>query len=118
MMIEIWTMLLPAAAPAIWFLFCLTALIKLARYRKRRLLRCPETGGVAIVDIDEQLWADQTVPRSHLRVKNCRLWPERGSCGRGCLIRSSQTWGSYGFDLASLRPFEDHDSQQPTSLPH
>lgn len=46
-MIEIWTMLLPAAAPAIWFLFCLTALIKLARYRKRRLLRCPETGGVA-----------------------------------------------------------------------
>ena len=107
-MIEIWTMLLPAAAPAIWFLFCLTALIKLARYRKRRLLRCPETGGVAIVDIDEQLWADQTVPRSHLRVKNCRLWPERKDCGRGCLTRCTLSWESYGFDLASLRPFEDH----------
>lgn len=117
-MIEIWTMLLPAAAPAIWFLFCLTALIKLARYRKRRLLRCPETGGVAIVDIEETSLTDQDGGRSYLRVRNCRLWPERRHCGRGCLTRCTLSWGSYGFDLASLKPFEDHNSKQPTSLPH
>lgn len=111
-------MLLPAAAPAIWFLFCLTAIIKLARYRKRRLLRCPETGGVAIVDIKEMLSADKTGSRPHLRVKNCQLWPERGSCGRGCLIRCSQTWGSYGFDMATLRPFDGHELKRHASQPH
>ncbi len=118
MMIEIFKALAPAAAPIIWVILALTAYSSLARYRKRRLLRCPETGGVATVDIEETLSAGPTGRRLRLRVKNCRLWPERGSCCRGCLIRCSQTWGSYGFDLATLRPFDMHDLKQHTSLPH
>ena len=118
MMIEIFKALAPAAAPAIWLVLTLVTLIKLARYRKRKLLRCPETDGVAIVDIEEMLSADQTNGKCYLRVKNCQLWPERGSCGRGCLIRCSQTWGGYAFDLAALRPFNVHELKRHTSLLH
>lgn len=108
-MIEIWTMLLPAAAPAIWFLFCLTALIKLARYRKRKLVRCPESGAISLVDIKEETpRPDEITARPLLRVKKCSLWPERIDCARGCLNACSTTYGSWRFDLASLAPFENH----------
>lgn len=117
-MTDLWTLLMPAAAPVIWLLISLTALKKLARYHTRRLLRCPETGGVAIVDVDESLSVDTAGSRPQLRVKNCRLWPERMRCGRGCLSRCRETWGSHGFDLASLRPLEEHEMKRHTSLPY
>lgn len=119
-MIDTMTSLLAATAPIIWLVLAISAYIKLGRYRTRRLLRCPESGGVAIVDIveEERASGNRTLGRPRLRVQGCRLWPERGSCGRGCLIRSSQTWGSYGFDLASLRPLEEHELKRHNSLPH
>lgn len=115
---NIWTMLMAGAAPTIWLVLAISAYIKLGRYRTTRLVRCPESRGVSLVDIEETTSADPTGARPHLRVKNCGLWPERGSCGRGCLIRCSQTWGNYGFDLASLRPLGEHELKQHISLPH
>ncbi len=117
-MTDLWTMLMPAAGPLIWLFLSFMALLKLVRYRNRRLLRCPETGGVAIVDIEETLSERGAAGRPHLRVKTCQLWPEKKDCGRGCLSRCSGSWGSYEFDLASLRPFEEHEPKQHISLPH
>lgn len=108
-MIEIWTMLLPTAAPAIWFLFCLTALIKLNRYCTRKLVRCPESGAIGLVDIKEEIpGPDEITARPLLRVKNCSLWPERIDCASGCLNACSATYGSWRFDLASLATFKNH----------
>ena len=94
----------------------LPAYIKLARHRNRRLMRCPESGGITTVDIEQtDLMGHSTQGGPRLRVSQCRLWPERKDCGRGCLSRCRQA-GDYGFNLASLRPFEDHEIKQHTGL--
>ena len=56
------------------------------RYRHKRVVKCPATGGLAEVDIDapraafSSLWS-----KTLLRAKNCTLWPKRKGCGEGCL---------------------------------
>jgi hypothetical protein len=97
----------------------LPAYINLAGYRHRRLIRCFESHGVTLVEVEQTALSghsNQGEPR--LRVRRCRLWPERKDCGRDCVRRCSQTWMDYGFNLASLRPFEDHEIKQHTGLPH
>jgi hypothetical protein len=118
-MLDLFTSLAAASAPGLWMVIALTALIKLVGYRKRRLLRCPESGSVTLVEIGENTHlAEQTAGKPRLRVKNCQLWPERKGCGWGCLTRCSEGWQAYGFNLSSLKPFEDHESKQPASLQH
>jgi hypothetical protein len=90
----------------IWAALVIGAYIKLGVYRHRRLMRCPEAGGIALVDLERANAAGgASRGLSQRAVKNCQLWPERNDCSRGCLSRSGQTQESYGFDLASLRPF-------------
>jgi len=119
MMIDLFTSLAAASAPALWMVIALTALIKLAGYRKRRLLRCPESGSVTLVEIGENtLLPEQAPGKPRLGVKNCQLWPERKGCGWGCLTRCSEGRQGYGFNLSSLKPFEDHESKPSASLGH
>ena len=116
-MIDIVTALGTAAGSLVLLVLTLPAYRKLAAHRNIRLMRCPESGGITMVDIQQtDLLGHSTQAGPRLRVRQCRLWPERKDCGRGCLSRYSQG-GNYGFNLASLRPFEDHEIKQHTSLP-
>jgi len=54
--------------------------------RRKKVLQCPETKGLAEVDIDAGHAAISSVLGSpELRVKNCTLWPKMKSCDEGCL---------------------------------
>ena len=118
-MTDTWTLVIAAAAATIWIALILGAYVKLERTRNRKLLRCPESGAITVVDIEEMSRETNSTARwPHLRVRSCELWPERKDCGRGCLIRCSEAWGSYGSNLASLRPFDMHELNRHKSLPH
>ncbi|MCH8055774.1 MAG: hypothetical protein IH857_06455 [Deltaproteobacteria bacterium] len=55
-------------------------------YRKKRVLKCPESGGLAEVDIDASRAAfSSAFGKSLLRIKNCTLWPKKKGCSEGCL---------------------------------
>jgi hypothetical protein len=60
----------------------------LRRFCGARALRCPESGESVEVWLDGQYAVlSSTIGKPHLRVKDCSLWPERGSCEQGCLRR-------------------------------
>ena len=108
-MAEITTTFGVALGVLIWTALVIAAYIKLGGYRYRRLMRCPEAGVIALVDLERANAAgDASRGLSQRAVKHCQLWPERKDCGRGCLSRYSQNREGYGFDLASLRPFPTH----------
>ena len=71
---------------------------------KERLMRCPETGGVAFVDARAIPRRDGKAPV--LLVHSCGLWPDRKDCARGCLARFDETAPGYRVRLDALRPFE------------
>jgi hypothetical protein len=55
-------------------------------YRRPRLVRCPEAGTKAWVEIDARhaaLTAAFGAPR--VRPRECSLWEQRGPCAMGCL---------------------------------
>ncbi len=57
------------------------------RYRKKRVLRCPETEDLVEVHIAAQLAAfSSAFGKPLLRAKDCTLWPKRKGCSMGCLI--------------------------------
>jgi len=111
---ELLSALAPATAAIVWIIASWAAFATLARYRRRRLLRCPESGAVAIADIEEKRAPGRDGAR--LSVTNCQLWPERADCGRGCLVRSAQARGIHGFDLAALRPFGEGELRKQSGL--
>jgi len=56
------------------------------RFRTKKSLRCPVTGGEAEVGVDAGRAAlTSAFGRVLLRVKNCSLWPERKGCAQDCL---------------------------------
>lgn len=83
------------AAVAVWFV---------RRISSDHLMRCPETGGVAVVDVNLVQSANEEVPGGV--VQQCDLWPERKDCAQGCLVRQSETAPGIPLDLQVLRPFE------------
>ena len=83
-----------AAIIALAVLYVMTpvALDTFSRYRTKRVLRCPETGEEAEVNIDAGRAAlTSAVGRTLLRVKNCSLWPERKECEQDCLKPSASS---------------------------
>ncbi len=77
-----------AAILAIALLYVLVPVVTDAfpRYRRRKILRCPETGrdtGVAI-DASKAALTSAFGPPV-LRVKDCSLWPQREECRQECL---------------------------------
>lgn len=56
------------------------------RYRHKKVVECPETKGLAEIDVDVQLAAfSSAFGKPLLRVKQCSIWPERWGCAQGCL---------------------------------
>lgn len=56
------------------------------KLRGRRLLTCPETGEVELVELAACAAAFQTLlDEPGLRVRNCSRWPMRNGCGQDCL---------------------------------
>ncbi|HXG52779.1 MAG TPA: hypothetical protein VNN77_15385 [candidate division Zixibacteria bacterium] len=104
-MMEILTIVGTAAISVLWMVLSIVAYARLNGYRTRRLTRCPETGGITVVGL-EQDGEPSSEGAVNLRVQSCRLWPGRKNCERGCVASCSRTWGSHGFDLASLMPLE------------
>lgn len=56
------------------------------RYHRKRVVRCPETEGLVEVDINARRAAFSSLfGKPVLKVKDCTLWPWRGSCSQSCL---------------------------------
>jgi hypothetical protein len=70
--------------------------------RNVRLMRCPETAGIAFVEAENAPYGQWTAPR----VRHCDLWPARKDCARGCLARYAETAPGFLVNVNALRPFE------------
>lgn len=56
------------------------------RYRRKRVLKCPETGMVVEVDINARRAAISSLfGKPVLKVRNCTLWPWKENCGQSCV---------------------------------
>ena len=56
------------------------------RYHLKKVLKCPETGESVEVDLDAPRAAFSSLfGKPVLKVRNCTLWPWRGSCSQSCL---------------------------------
>jgi hypothetical protein len=67
-----------------------TAMEAFLRYRKRRNVRCPETGADERIKVDAGHAAlTSTYGRPKLRVEDCSQWPERQDCDQACLAESA-----------------------------
>jgi hypothetical protein len=77
-----------AAVVALGALYVLLPLVlnTFQRYRNKRVMACPETGGLAEVDIDSRRAAlTSAIGRPLLRIKNCTLWPKKKGCDEECI---------------------------------
>ncbi|MGA7990192.1 MAG: hypothetical protein WCC53_02055 [Thermoanaerobaculia bacterium] len=55
-------------------------------YRVRRVVKCPETGEPAGVDVDTVRVARSAwLGPLDVRLTGCSRWPERAACGKECL---------------------------------
>ncbi len=84
----VWVLI--AAVILIGFFYVLVPLVinTFQRYRRKRALRCPETGMLVEVDIDaKQAAFSSPFGKPLLRVKNCTLWPEKENCHMKCLAK-------------------------------
>lgn len=72
---------------------------------KGRLLRCPETGALALVDVERR--GGRPTSLASGAVVGCDLWPRNPDCARGCVARRfDHTAARDGILLEALRPFE------------
>jgi hypothetical protein len=77
-----------AAVVALGALYVLLPLVinTFQRYRNKRVMTCPETGGLAEVDINSRRAAlTSAIGRPLLRIKNCTLWPKKKGCDEECI---------------------------------
>ena len=77
----------------------LAALVLIWFASRGRLVRCPETGGLGLVEVEPLRRGSQ----AHC-IRRCDLWPGRQGCAQGCLARHAQSAAQYGIDLKALRP--------------
>jgi hypothetical protein len=56
------------------------------RFRKRKVIICPETNGLAEITINAR-WAALTSAfrKPLLRVRGCTLWPKKKGCAEDCV---------------------------------
>lgn len=93
-MMNAWTTLAAMAVAIGWSILIVLAFVLLERYRKRKLLKCPETGGVSLVDIE---WdtphpaTPEATGKPVPTIKDCLLWPEKKGCSKGCLDNRDET---------------------------
>ena len=81
-----WIVVIAVLAAALLYVLAPVVADTFRRYRSRRILRCPETGGKAEVGIDASRAAvTSAFGRPHLRAESCSLWPEKDQCKQECL---------------------------------
>jgi hypothetical protein len=80
----------------------LAALVLIWFASRGRLVRCPETGGLGLVDVEPRRGSQAPA----YRIRRCDLWPGRKGCAQGCLARQAETCGRYGVDLKVLHPLQ------------
>lgn len=81
-----WIVIAAITALAVLYVLIPVAADTFFRYRSKKVLGCPETGGEAEVSVDaSRATFTSVLGRTLLRVKNCSLWPERKECGQDCL---------------------------------
>jgi hypothetical protein len=58
------------------------------RFRRRRVVTCPETKTIVeiLIDAPHAAWSS-LVGNPRLRIKNCTRWPRREGCAQDCLPR-------------------------------
>jgi hypothetical protein len=97
--------LVPFAVTLAVLAFMVAGLWMIQIASKGRLMRCPETGGVALVDVDpQQTQNGQVIQKA---VVQCDLWPNKQGCAQGCLARYPETSPELGeVRLQALAPFE------------
>jgi hypothetical protein len=62
------------------------AVTTFARYRDKRLVRCPNTGVAAEVEIDARHAAVTALTGApDVRVAECSLWPGHKACDQACV---------------------------------
>jgi hypothetical protein len=81
-----WTTLVGIAALALCYVIAPIVLDAFARFRRRRMVRCPATGLGAEIALDARHAALTAIPGPpQARVAACSLWPERQGCAQACL---------------------------------
>jgi len=81
-----WLLLLAIAGIAIFYVLMPMMAEVFARYRKPRVLRCPETGETTVIQIDARHAATTSVAGApDLRVADCSRWPEHADCDQDCV---------------------------------
>jgi hypothetical protein len=87
-MTEPWIVVIGVAAVGALYVVVPVASDAFFRYRRKRSVRCPETGGTAEVKIDAVRAAlDGAAGRPGLHVQDCSLWPQRRDCERACVTQ-------------------------------
>jgi hypothetical protein len=73
-----------AGLALVYVLFPIAAMT-FARYRGTRLVRCPETGIAAEIEVDARHAALTALGGTpDVRVTDCTLWPGRAGCAGAC----------------------------------
>jgi len=81
-----WIVVLAILAAALLFVLMPLVADTFRRFRRPRLLSCPETGGKAEVGLDASHAAlTSAFGQPLLRVQSCSLWPEKQRCKQDCL---------------------------------
>ena len=93
-----------AAGIAVWVAFIVYVIWISRQVWKDRLMRCPETGAIALVGVDHASPGDGSAPM--LVVRRCGLWPSRAGCDRGCLARYEESLPGFSPRLSALRPID------------
>ena len=89
---------------ALAFLSVPVAALLLVEFASRgRLVRCPETGGIGMVELEP--FPARGAQAKAPCVRRCDLWSQRQGCLQGCLDRYAAPAPRYGVDLKALRPF-------------
>lgn len=76
-------------AMGLGFVFAPVFIDAYRRYRYRKIIICPETHGIADVDLKAGLGAlGAAVGRPVIRVKGCSLWPKKKGCDEKCVMEN------------------------------
>lgn len=97
--VTLWIIVIAATGTVLFFIAW-----SLWPLRNARLMRCPQSGSIAYVSIQDRWLPGKTAPVQV--VTRCDLWPLRKPCNRGCLARYHETAPGRRVNVEALRPFE------------
>jgi len=81
-----WPLLLAILGTSLLYVLAPIVAGVFARYRKPRIVRCPETGEAVMMRIDARHAAATSVfGPPEVRVTACSRWPEREGCDQACI---------------------------------